>query len=140
MDPCKQDENVKVLQIEQAVVGKALAGIEGTLRSNNKLLSQVAGFLSELNHLHEDQRRTEKSMDEMYKRVRSLELMPSIDGVVASLATTVETLNDKVTTLEAQPGKFASKAWWVTFGVLAGASGSVLSSLVVIFIRWGLKL
>lgn len=139
-EPCKQDETVKVLQIEQAVITKSLTGIEDTLKSNNRLLAQVSSVLSDLKHLHEDSRRNEKAIHEVFNRVRALEVKPTLDKAVESLAITVGKLAKKVDGLEKTPGQFASKAWWVVFGVLAGSAGSVVSGVIILMIRWGVDL
>jgi hypothetical protein len=134
--PCTQAAPIAQLSERSENQQKSLREMAGALKINNELLKQVAEVLSDIRHLHEDSRRNEKAITEMFDRVRALEMAPNAIHITKSLAIVVDKLVSRVETMEKEPGRAASKAWWVVFGVLAGAAGSIFSGLIIVLVKW----
>lgn len=126
-DPCKQEAPVARLEAKYDGLQRAQIEMAEALKENNDLLRKVAEVLSDIRHLSENGQRNEKAINELFKRVRDLEMEAVTSEDFAKLA-------DRVATLEMLPGKSASKAWWLVYGALAGAAGSLLVGVLMLLI------
>lgn len=103
-EPCLRD--AELARFDERINGqdKVLASLTAAVTKLNETLSAISSVMVENKHLHEDQHRNEKSINELFRRVRVVELTP---------------------------GRAAGKAWWLMFGSVTGAAGGVVSGLVV---------
>lgn len=103
-EPCLRDADLA--RFDERINGqdKVLMSLSSAVSKLNETLSAISSVMVENKHLHEDQHRNEKSINELYRRVRTLEL---------------------------SPGKTAGKAWWLLIGAMTGAAGGIVSGLVV---------
>lgn len=127
-DPCKQEAPIAKLEERTRNQQQVLNEMAEALKENNELLRKVAEVLADIKHLSENGQRNEKAINELYKRVRELEME-------TALADDIEKLSTRIAALELTPGKAASRAWWVLYGALAGAVGSILAALLMLLIK-----
>lgn len=112
--PCTQETPIAQLMERSNSHQKTLEEFARAVKKTNQLLEQVAVAITNIKHLDDNQARTERAVDkigsdlnEVYKRLRDLELYP---------------------------GKQAGKAWWVVFSMVAGASGSLATGIVMMIL------
>ena len=75
-DPCKQEAPIAVLTDRSIKVEVALTDIAAALKKNNELLTTLTKQGERIHHLREDVTRNEGDINELFGRVRSLELLP----------------------------------------------------------------
>jgi len=114
-DPCKQDGPVAALQESNRQLDERsrqhdedMRDFRRLLAENNRLLSKVGEVLSEQRHLHEDGQRHEKAINELFGRVRNLELLP---------------------------GKASGKFFWLILTTIIGVMSSVTTAVTIMLIK-----
>jgi len=107
-DPCKNEGVIARLDERTKFQDEVLASLSKAVKELNVTLGSISTVMSDNRHLHEDQKRNEKSINELYRRVRCLELAP---------------------------GKAAGKAWWLIFGAATGCVGGIVSGVIIWFVR-----
>lgn len=105
---CEKEEVIGRLDERSRSQQKTINEFSDVMKKNNELLEQVAVAITEIGHLREDQHRLDRSVNELFKRMRSVEL---------------------------SPGRAAGKAWWVMATTAAGCVGGIISGSVVWILR-----
>ncbi len=113
--PCTQEAPIAQLVERSNSHQRALDRFADAVKKNNQLLEQVAMAITSIKHLHEDQSRTERSVEK--------------------LGVDLNSVYGRLRDLELYPGKQAGKAWWIIFSMLAGAAGSLVTGIILVLLR-----
>ncbi len=106
-DPCRKEGDIARHDERIKIQDEILSSLSKAVEKLNITLSSISTVMTDNKHLHEDQKRNEQSINELFRRVRCLELAP---------------------------GKAAGKAWWLFFGSATGCVGGVISGVIVWFV------
>lgn len=107
-EPCTSAAKISQLDERSRYHTEAIAGFRVALDKTNEILNKISQALSDIRHLHEDQQRNERDIDDLFRRVRVVEMAP---------------------------GRTAGKAWWLIFGGLCSAVGGVTTALALMLLR-----
>jgi hypothetical protein len=75
-EPCGSAAKISAIDERTRAHDKAIDGFRFALEGTNKILGKISEALADIRHLHEDQERNEKDINELFDRVRGLELAP----------------------------------------------------------------
>lgn len=109
-DPCQSAWKISAIDERTKAHGEAIGSVKVALDGLNAALHKIGEALADIRHLREDQQRNERDFDEIFGRVRALELAP---------------------------GKAMGKAGWMILTALSGSIGGVVSGAVVWFVTRG---
>lgn len=103
-DPCRSAGAISMIEERTRRHEKSIDGFTAALDTLNRSLLKISQALADIKHLHEDQQRNEKDINELFGRVRALEMAP---------------------------GRAAGKAWWIIFGAATGSAGGLVTGLIM---------
>ncbi|MCP3177302.1 hypothetical protein MJO47_09345 [Desulfuromonas sp. KJ2020] len=103
-DPCSSAGKISAIDERTKGHDRAIEGFKAALEATNKVLLKISEALADIRHLHEDQKRNEQDINELFGRVRGLELAP---------------------------GKAMSKVGFILLTAAGGCVGGVIVGLVV---------
>lgn len=109
-DPCQSAWKISAIDERTKAQGEALGAVNAALDRQSVALNKVAEALADIKHLHDDQQRNERDIDELFGRVRLLELAP---------------------------GKAMGKAGWMILTAASGSIGGIVSGMVVWIVTKG---
>lgn len=107
MEPCNQAAEIAVMKEQVNASRKETANIKKMLEQMSATLDKIAEQGVEIRHLHEDIRRNEKAIDEIFGRVRLIELTP---------------------------GRAAGKLFWVIIAAVTSLGGGLIATLLTSFV------
>jgi hypothetical protein len=109
-DPCQSAWKISAIDERTKAHGEAIGSVKTALESLTSALNKISEALSDIRHLREDQQRNERDFDELFGRVRILELAP---------------------------GKAMGRAGWMILTAISGSIGGVVSGTVVWIVTKG---
>lgn len=107
-EPCSQAADIAVMREQVHNSRKETETIRIMLEQMSRTLSQIAEQGVEIRHLHEDSKRNEKAINEIFGRLRLVEL---------------------------SPGRAAGKFFWIVVTATTSIGGGLIATLVGYFFR-----
>lgn len=75
-EPCGSAAKISAIDERTKAHDRAIDGFRTALEATNSILRKISEALADIRHLHEDITRNEKDINELFDRVRILELAP----------------------------------------------------------------